>query len=401
MDRDLQNNVVIKVIGVGGGGGNAVNRMIESDMQGVEFISVNTDRQALNHSRATQKMVIGDKCTQGRGAGGNPEVGKKAAEESTEKIQAAIRNSQMIFIAAGMGGGTGTGAAPVVAKIAKDMGILTVAVVTKPFKFEGKRKMEQAEEGIRNLRENVDALLIIQNERLKSISEGKITLLNAFIEADNVLRHGVQSISDLIYRPGIINLDFADVSSKLSGAGIAHMGVGRASGKDNVIEAAKAAIASPLLESSIDGAKRILLNYCLSSSAILDDIEDACDLVSSAAHPDVDLKFGICLDDDLGDEVVCTVIAAEFDNAPPIVSVQSNLHDFRSNFAGQQGHQQTAASVSAASARNGFTVETTSSLFKDESESKESVFSRDGDFDSTYDEGPVDDLLDIFKKKIK
>ena len=240
LDNDYDGvEVTIKVIGVGGGGGNAVNRMIEGGMQGVDFISINTDAQALKNSKASQKIVIGDRLTRGRGAGGVPERGQKAAEESREEIAAAIKGCQMIFIAAGMGGGTGTGAAPVVAQIAKEMNILTVGIVTKPFEFEGKKRMEQAERGIATLKENVDALVVIQNERLRLASETKITLLNAFVEADNVLKHGVQSISDLIYTPGLINLDFEDVCQIMRGAGSAHMGVGRASGKDKAEIAAK------------------------------------------------------------------------------------------------------------------------------------------------------------------
>lgn len=315
---ELDNNydgveVTIKVIGVGGGGGNAVNRMIEGGMQGVDFISVNTDAQALKNSKASQKIVIGDRLTRGRGAGGVPERGQKAAEESRDEIAAAIKGCQMIFIAAGMGGGTGTGAAPVVAQIAKEMNILTVGIVTKPFEFEGKKRMEQAECGIATLKENVDALVVIQNERLRLVSETKITLLNAFVEADNVLKHGVQSISDLIYTPGLINLDFEDVCQIMRGAGSAHMGVGRASGKDKAEIAAKAAISSPLLESSIDGAERVILNITAPSDIELDEVNLAADMIRACAHPDVNLIFGVAFDDTLDDEMVVTVIATGFE----------------------------------------------------------------------------------------
>ena len=305
--------VTIKVIGVGGGGGNAVNRMIEGGMPGVEFISINTDAQALKNSKASQKIVIGDRLTRGRGAGGVPERGQKAAEESRDEIAAAIKGCQMIFIAAGMGGGTGTGAAPVVAQIAKEMNILTVGIVTKPFEFEGKKRMEQAERGIATLKENVDALVVIQNERLRLVSETKITLLNAFAEADNVLKHGVQSISDLIYTPGLINLDFEDVCQIMRGAGSAHMGVGRASGKDKAEIAAKAAISSPLLESSIDGAERVILNITAPSDIGLDEVNLAADMIRACAHPDVNLIFGVAFDDTLDDEMVVTVIATGFE----------------------------------------------------------------------------------------
>ncbi|MEG2039097.1 MAG: cell division protein FtsZ, partial [Oscillospiraceae bacterium] len=370
LDTDFQKDVSIKVIGVGGGGGNAVNRMIEGGMQGVEFVSVNTDIQALNHSKAEQKLVIGDKLTKGRGAGGSPEKGQRAAEESREKIAAAIKGSQMIFIAAGMGGGTGTGAAPVVAQVAKEMGILTVAIVTKPFEFEGKKRMDQAEEGIITLREQVDALVIIQNERLKALSDVKITMLNAFCEADNVLRHGVQSISDLIYRPGLINLDFEDVCQIMRGAGTAHMGVGRGSGKDKAVEAAKEAITSPLLESSIDGAQRVILNVYAPLDVTLDEITEASNIIRSAAHPDVNLIFGIGFDESLDDEVVFTVVATGFDNqsdfsVPPTYRYNSNTGTGSSRVQQQQAapkqqqqqmQQQAAQRKPAAPAAQSYSV---------------------------------------------
>ncbi len=303
--------MTIKVIGVGGGGGNAVNRMIEGGMQGVDFISINTDAQALKTAKASQKIVIGDRLTRGRGAGGVPERGQKAAEESREEIAAAIKGCQMIFIAAGMGGGTGTGAAPVVAQIAKEMNILTVGIVTKPFEFEGKKELEQAERGIATLKENVDALVVIQNERLRLASETKITLLNAFVEADNVLKHGVQSISDLIYTPGLINLDFEDVCQIMRGAGSAHMGVGRADGKDKRCNKDNNIL--PLLEFSFDGAERVILNITAPSDIELDEVNLAADMIRACAHPDVNLIFGVAFDDTLDDEMVVTVIATGFE----------------------------------------------------------------------------------------
>ena len=338
LDNDYDGvEVTIKVIGVGGGGGNAVNRMIEGGMQGVEFISINTDAQALKNSKASQKIVIGDRLTRGRGAGGVPERGQKAAEESRDEIAAAIKGCQMIFIAAGMGGGTGTGAAPVVAQVAKEMNILTVGIVTKPFEFEGKKRMEQAERGIATLKENVDALVVIQNERLRLVSETKITLLNAFAEADNVLKHGVQSISDLIYTPGLINLDFEDVCQIMRGAGSAHMGVGRASGKDKAEIAAKAAISSPLLESSIDGAERVILNITAPSDIELDEVNLAADMIRACAHPDVNLIFGVAFDDSLDDEMVVTVIATGFE-----LDKNFDIPDYRFKAASAEEPKQTA-----------------------------------------------------------
>jgi len=313
MDNESEKVVSIKVVGVGGGGGNAVNRMIESGMDGVEFISINTDSQALNNSKATYKRHSGGKLTKGKGAGGIPEKGQKAAEESRDEIAAALKDADMVFITAGMGGGTGTGAAPIVAEIAREMGILTVGIVTKPFAFEGRRRMEQAEAGVAALKESVDALLVIPNERLKMISDTKITLKNAFSAADDVLRQGVQSISDLINVPGIVNLDFADVTSIMKNAGYAHMGVGRASGKDKAQVAATQAISSPLLETSIKGARGIIINITASEDVDLDDVDFAASMVHSQAHPDVNLIWGAALDPKLQDEMIVTVIATGFD----------------------------------------------------------------------------------------
>ncbi|HWP51867.1 MAG TPA: cell division protein FtsZ [Clostridia bacterium] len=315
MVPEHEQSTVIKVIGVGGGGGNAVNRMVLSGMKGVEFISMNTDYQALATSHATYKLNIGARLTKGKGAGGQADVGQRSAEESRDEITALLKGADMVFVTAGMGGGTGTGAAPVVAEIARGMDILTVGVVTKPFKFEGKRRMEHAEMGITALREHVDALLIIPNERLQQISNEKITLANAFAAADEVLRQGVQSISDLICTTGIINLDFADVTSVMKGAGNAHMGVGRASGKDKARIAAEMAINSPLLETSINGAMGVIANIVASPDIALDEVYTASELISDAAHPDVNLIWGVAYDENLDDEILVTVIATGFERA--------------------------------------------------------------------------------------
>ena len=311
-DNNYESGVNIKVIGVGGGGNNAVNRMTNS-VKGVEFITINTDMQALVKSSATTKIPIGEKITKGHGAGSNPEVGAKAAEESEEAITAALRGADMVFVTTGMGGGTGTGAAPVVARIAKSMGILTVGIVTKPFAFEGKKRMDQAEAGIEKLKEYVDSLIIIPNERLKEVGE-KITLMNAFQVADDVLRHGVQSISELINIPEYINLDFADVTSIMQDAGYAHMGVGEASGKDKATEAAKAAITSPLLETTITGAKGILISITASPDIQLEDIEIASSLISSEASEDATVIWGAAFDETLEDTMKVTIIATGFIN---------------------------------------------------------------------------------------
>ncbi len=308
------NKVVIKVIGVGGGGGNAVNRMISAfDKADVEFININTDTQILIKSSAPTKIAIGDRITKGHGAGANPELGEKAADESIEEITEAIKGADMVFITAGMGGGTGTGAAPVIAKIAKSLDILTVAVVTKPFLFEGKRRMTQAEAGIARLAENVDALIVIPNERLKLLTDKKITLLNAFQEADDVLRKGVQSICELITEEGIINLDFADVSSVMANAGLAHMGVGSAKGKDKAEQAAKLAMSSPLIETNISGAKGIIVNIMASPDIGLDEIDSAVAMIADEAHPDANIIFGAAFDTTLEDEMRITLIATGFD----------------------------------------------------------------------------------------
>ena len=317
---NFDSGVKIKVIGVGGGGGNAVNRMIESNIQGVDFVSVNCDKQALLASSALNKISIGEKITKGHGAGSDPSVGQQAAEESIEDIQNIIRGSDMIFITTGMGGGTGTGAAPIVAKCAKEMGILTIGIVTKPFAFEGRKRMIQAEAGIVALRDYVDSLVIIPNERLKQVSENRITLANAFDAADDVLRHGVQSISDLINTPGIVNLDFADVTSVMKDAGYAHMGVGEGKGRDKAEAAAKSAISSPLLETSIAGARGILINITASPDISLDEVETASSMISAEAHPDANIIWGATFDNSLEDTIKVTVIATGFDSANPQMS---------------------------------------------------------------------------------
>lgn len=315
-DDNFDSGVNIKVIGVGGGGNNAVNRMITTNIRGVEFIAINTDKQALVNSSATNKISIGEKITKGHGAGANPEIGARAAEESIEDIKKAISGADMVFITTGMGGGTGTGAAPIVAKAAKDMGILTIGVVTKPFAFEGRRRMMQAENGIKNLIDSVDSLVIIPNERLKQVSDTRITLMNAFEVADDVLRRAVQSISELINVPGIVNLDFADVTSIMQDAGYAHMGVGDAKGKDKAELAAKAAISSPLLETSIAGARGILVAITASPDIGLEEVDLASNMVANEAHPDANIIWGAAFDPSLEDEMRVTVIATGFDNAP-------------------------------------------------------------------------------------
>ena len=315
MAADFESVVQIKVIGVGGGGGNAVNRMIRSDVRGVEFVAVNTDKHVLNYSQATHKIQIGEKVTRGQGAGARPEIGKRAAEESKEVLSDALKGTDMVFITAGMGGGTGTGAAPVIAALAKDMGILTVGIVTKPFKFEGRHRMEQAEEGIAELAQHVDSLVVIPNERLKYLSEEKITLSNAFDAADDVLRQGIQGISDLIAVPSMINLDFADVKTIMKEKGMAHMGIGTACGEKRASEAAKQAVESPLLETSIDGAKGILINITGGPDLSLLEVNEAAELIQQSADPDANIIFGADIDESMGDALRITVIATGFDKA--------------------------------------------------------------------------------------
>ena len=320
LETGPENVVKIKVIGVGGGGNNVVNRMVRSGARGVDFVAVNTDKQALNVSSATYKIQIGEKLTHGQGAGADPEVGRKAAEESRNQIAKALEDTDMVFSAAGMGGGTGTGGAPIVAGIAREAGVLTVGVVTKPFKFEGPRRMRAADAGIEELRSKVDSLVIIPNERLKFATDQKITFSNAFEIADDVLRQAVQSISDLIRDTGFINLDFADVTAIMKDAGLAHMGVGRAAGKNKAEEAARMAISSPLLETSISGAHGVLINVTGSMDIGLDEVEQAASLVQDAVHPDALTIFGATFDEALDDEIRVTVIATGFDSAPGAMS---------------------------------------------------------------------------------
>ena len=326
-DTKLNEDVVaLKIVGVGGGGGNAVNRMIDSGIvnklgegtevirdSDIQFLAINTDRQALKRSLADVKIVIGEKSTKGRGAGGNPERGQKAAEESRDEIEAALRGAQMIFITAGMGGGTGTGAAPIVAEIAKEQGILTVAIVTKPFEFEGRDRMEQAEMGILELRQHVDSLLVIPNDRLSLLPDANLTLANAFKAADNILKQGTMCISKIVTDTGLINLDFADLAAVMQDAGDAHMGVGKGSGKDKAREAVEMAISSPLLETSIDGAKALLVNFVASPDIGLSETALANSMIKEAAHPSAKIFWGVTFDDRMKDEVEITVIATKFE----------------------------------------------------------------------------------------
>lgn len=317
-DTNIDQLANIKVIGVGGGGNNAVNRMIEHGVQGVEFIAVNTDAQALKLSKAEIKLQIGSKLTRGLGAGANPEIGKKAAEESREQIEEVVRGADMVFVTAGMGGGTGTGAAPVISQIAKDLGALTVGVVTRPFSFEGKKRQTQAISGIAAMKEAVDTLIVIPNDKLLQIVDKSTPMLEAFREADNVLRQGVQGISDLIATPGLINLDFADVKTIMSNKGSALMGIGIASGENRATEAAKKAISSPLLETSIDGAKGVIMNITGGTNLSLFEVQEAADIVASASDEEVNMIFGSVINENLNDEIIVTVIATGFsDDAAP------------------------------------------------------------------------------------
>ena len=308
---------VIKVVGIGGGGVNAINRMIEVGLKGVEFIAINTDAQALLMSDADVKLDVGRELTRGLGAGANPDVGRRAAEDHREEIEEVLKGADMVFVTAGEGGGTGTGGAPVVANIARTLGALTIGVVTRPFTFEGRRRANQAEDGIAQLREEVDTLIVIPNDRLLSISDRQVSVLDAFRSADQVLLSGVQGITDLITTPGLINLDFADVKSVMSEAGSALMGIGSARGDDRAVAAAEMAISSPLLEASIDGARGVLLSISGGSDLGLFEINEAAQLVSEAAHPEANIIFGAVIDDALGDEVRVTVIAAGFDGGQP------------------------------------------------------------------------------------
>ena len=325
---------VIKVIGVGGGGSNAVNRMVDAQVEGVEFVVVNTDKQALELSKAKTKIQIGEKITRGMGAGANPEVGRKAAEESRGEIEKAVKDANMVFVTAGMGGGTGTGAAPVVADIAKQMGILTAGIVTKPFAFEGRRRMTQAESGISALTECVDTIIVIPNDRLLTISSAKTLFTEAFKMADESLRQGVQGVSDLIYRPGTINVDFADVTSIMKDAGLAHMGIGRAKGDNRAEEAARIAIESPLLETSIDGATGVLINITGGPDLTLFEINSATTLIQNCADANANIIFGTAIDNKMEDEISVTVIATGFPsgNKQKDIDVDTNMINKNSNF---------------------------------------------------------------------
>jgi len=315
-DIDMENFARIKVVGVGGGGNNAVNRMIDAGLRGVDFIAVNTDKQALFLSKANTKIQIGEKLTKGLGSGANPEIGERAANESRDEIAMAIKDADMVFVTAGMGGGTGTGAVPVIAQIARELGILTVGVVTKPFMFEGRKRMQYAEKGVENLKAVVDTLVTIPNDRLLQIADKKTSMLEAFRIADDVLRQGVQGISDLIAVPGLINLDFADVKTIMLETGLAHMGIGKGTGENKAEEAAKQAISSPLLETSIEGAKGVLLNITGGPDLGLQEVNLAAELIQSSADPEANIIFGAVIDENLKDEMLITVIATGFEKNP-------------------------------------------------------------------------------------
>ncbi|PID96001.1 MAG: cell division protein FtsZ [Actinomycetales bacterium] len=345
---------VIKVVGIGGGGVNAINRMIEVGLKGVEFIAINTDAQALLMSDADVKLDVGRELTRGLGAGADPEVGRKAAEDHSEEIEEVLKGADMVFVTAGEGGGTGTGGAPVVAKIAKSLGALTIGVVTRPFTFEGRRRANQAENGIASLRDEVDTLIVIPNDRLLSISDRAVSMMDAFRSADQVLLSGVQGITDLITTPGLINLDFADVKSVMQGAGSALMGIGSARGEDRAVQAAELAISSPLLEASIDGAHGVLLSISGGSDLGLFEINEAARLVQEAAHPEANIIFGTVIDDALGDEVRVTVIAAGFDGGQP--TLRQDARALGSVQAGGGGRKALQPPAASSSSTNGSSV---------------------------------------------
>ena len=317
-DIDMEQFAQIKVVGVGGAGNNAINRMISSGLKGVEFIAINTDKQALLMSKATTKIQIGEKLTKGLGAGSIPEIGERSAEESKDEIAANLKGADMVFVTAGMGGGTGTGAVPIITQVAREMGILAVCVVSKPFTFEGKKRSDNAKAGIEKLKNTIDTLVIVPNDRLLQLADKKSSMMDAFTMADDVLRLGVQSISDLIAVPGLINLDFADVKTVMTDAGLAHMGIGRASGDDRCSDAAKSAIHSPLLETSIDGAKKVLINITGGPDLGLLEVDTAANMIYEAADPNANIIWGAAIDENMGDEVMVTVIATGFDGSMPI-----------------------------------------------------------------------------------
>jgi cell division protein FtsZ len=343
---------VIKVVGIGGGGVNAVNRMIEVGLKGVEFIAINTDAQALLMSDADVKLDVGRDSTRGLGAGANPEIGKRAAEDHAEEIEAAIKGADMVFVTAGEGGGTGTGGAPVVARIARSLGALTIGVVTRPFKFEGRNRSNQADHGIQALRDEVDTLIVIPNDRLLSISDPNVSLLDSFRQADQVLHQGVSGITDLITTPGLINLDFADVKSVMSDAGSALMGIGSARGEHRAAVAAESAVSSPLLEASIEGARGVLLSIAGGSDLGLFEINEAAGLVADAVHPEANIIFGAVIDDALGDEVRVTVIAAGFDGGEPMLRDATKPALLRDNASAPAAPEAPAAPVSPPTAES-------------------------------------------------
>ncbi len=367
-DTENTNPAQIKVIGVGGGGNNAVNRMIEAGVKSVEFIAVNTDKQDLTLSAASQKIQIGEKITKGLGAGAVPEIGKKAAEESRDEIAQAIKGSDMVFVTAGMGGGTGTGAAPIVAEVAKEMGVLTVGIVTKPFWFEGKVRQRNSDEGITNLMGAVDTLVVIPNDKLLEIAENRTPLMESFRMADDILRQGVQGISDLISRPGLISLDFADIKTIMKDTGFAHMGIGSATGENRAEEAAKKAIHSPLLETTIEGAKGVILNVTGGSDLGILEVKTAAELVEEAADSDANIIIGAIVDENLGDEIQVTVIATGFKGNTPVAGGDSNSFDsFLSRFANGTASK-TAAGTAGATARPAEKVQSSQGLFNKFSE---------------------------------
>ncbi|NLT57707.1 MAG: cell division protein FtsZ [Clostridiales bacterium] len=402
-DSSSPTPVNIKVLGVGGGGNNAVNRMITSGITSVEFIAVNTDKQDLNASRATQKIQIGEKLTKGQGAGSIPEKGARAAEENRDELAAALKGADMVFITAGMGGGTGTGASPIIAALAKEMGILTVGIVTKPFLFEGKSRMSKAEDGIRMLREQVDSLIIIPNERLKLVSDTPITLANAFEKADDVLRLGVANLSDLINIPGYINLDFADVSSVMKDAGYAHMGVGHGTGRDRMTEAVLEAINSPLIETTINGARGVIINIFSPPDIGLTEVDDAVSMVTAAVHPDANIIFGVSFDEDLSDEARVTIIATGFETLataePREVPQPAQAHSSGSAMAGavlQQGSTTTVKPFStpfAPAATTPVGAPVAAGMAAADSEDKARRLISDDDIND------IDSILNIFKKR--
>jgi cell division protein FtsZ len=377
MSQNQNYLAVIKVVGVGGGGVNAVNRMIDLGLRGVEFIAINTDAQALLMSDADVKLDVGRELTRGLGAGADPEVGRRAAEDHAEEIEEALRGADMVFVTAGEGGGTGTGGAPVVAKIAKSIGALTIGVVTKPFSVEGRRRQQQAETGVGKLKEEVDTLIVVPNDRLLEISDRGISMIEAFATADQVLLAGVQGITDLITTPGLINLDFADVKSVMQGAGSALMGIGSARGADRAIKAAELAVESPLLEASIEGAHGVLLSIQGGSNLGIFEINDAAQLVKEAAHPEANIIFGTVIDDTLGDEVRVTVIAAGFDGGEPSLRLDPVA-------ATRSAAAPVVPAIPAAEAAREL-----------ESEPKETVSVGAALPDSSYDSAFADDDLDI------